>query len=134
MKKVIILGSTGSIGTQTLDVISSRTDQFRVVGLAAGGSQLELLARQTVDFHVPVVALPREELAEEFRATLHRHASSSGVRLHEVEVLAGPGASAELAGRPADTVCNAITGAAGLLATMATLEAGTTLALSLIHI
>ena len=83
MKKVIILGSTGSIGTQTLDVISSRTDQFRVVGLAAGGSQLELLARQTVDFHVPVVALPREELAEEFRATLHRHASSSGVRLHE---------------------------------------------------
>ncbi|MDU4677920.1 MAG: 1-deoxy-D-xylulose-5-phosphate reductoisomerase, partial [Cutibacterium granulosum] len=130
MKKVIILGSTGSIGTQTLDVISSRTDQFRVVGLAAGGSQLELLARQTVDFHVPVVALPREELAGEFRAALHRHANSCGVRLHEVEVLAGPGASAELAGRPADTVCNAITGAAGLLATMATLEAGTTLALA----
>lgn len=130
VKKVIILGSTGSIGTQTLDVISSRTDQFRVVGLAAGGSQLELLARQTVDFHVPVVALPREELAGEFRAALHRHANSCGVRLHEVEVLAGPGTSAELAGRPADTVCNAITGAAGLLATMATLEAGTTLALA----
>ena len=49
---VVILGSTGSIGTQGLDVISRHLDRFNVVGLAAGGSHVELLAQQAVQFHV----------------------------------------------------------------------------------
>ena len=53
---VVILGSTGSIGTQGLDVISRHLDRFNVVGLAAGGSHVELLAQQAVQFHVSKVA------------------------------------------------------------------------------
>ena len=54
---VVILGSTGSIGTQGLDVISRHLDRFNVVGLAAGGSHVELLAQQAVQFHVSKVAI-----------------------------------------------------------------------------
>lgn len=130
MKKVIILGSTGSIGTQTLDVISSRRDQYAVVGISAGGSDVGVLAEQVLDFDVPVVAVARAEAGAELSHELERRAADRGVATPQVEVLTGPEASTELAGRPADVVCNAITGAAGLRPTLATLQAGTTLALA----
>ena len=119
MRDVVILGSTGSIGTQALDVIASRRDRFTVVALTAGGSQLELLAEQVRTFAPRLVAVPDAAVAP-LRGLL------TGV---EVEIL-GDGGNATAARMPCDVVLNAITGAAGLLATLATLEAGTTLALA----
>jgi 1-deoxy-D-xylulose-5-phosphate reductoisomerase len=101
---VVILGSTGSIGTQALDVISRHPDDYRVVALAAGRNR-DLLAEQARTFGVP--------------ADLAR----SG--------LADPGALAELAAHAdADVVLNAVVGFAGLPATIAALEAGKRLALA----
>ncbi|MDO4412977.1 1-deoxy-D-xylulose-5-phosphate reductoisomerase [Cutibacterium sp.] len=130
MKKVIILGSTGSIGTQTLEVIASRRDQFEVVGISAGGSDVGLLAQQILDFSIPVVAIAREDVAEEFMRALAVQAGSRDVPVPDLQILTGPDASTQLAEMPADVVCNAITGAAGLRPTLATLAAGTTLALA----
>src|ERR1700677_4538952 len=56
-RDVVILGSTGSIGTQALDIVRRNPGRFRVVGLAAGGGNPEFLARQAVEFGVPVVAV-----------------------------------------------------------------------------
>ena len=101
---VVILGSTGSIGTQALDVISRHPDEYRVVALAAGRNT-ELLAEQARTFGVPA-DLARSGLDE-------------------------PGVLAELAAHPdADVVLNAVVGFAGLPATIAALEAGKRLALA----
>ena len=130
MRDVIILGSTGSIGTQALDVIDSRRDQFRVVGLAAGGGSIDVLAQQIVAFAPSVVAVARADAVDEVRAVVARRASESGANAPDVTYLAGQDGVVELAGRPCDVVLNAITGSAGLLSTLATLAAGTTLALA----
>ncbi|MSS46508.1 1-deoxy-D-xylulose-5-phosphate reductoisomerase [Cutibacterium sp. WCA-380-WT-3A] len=130
MKKVIILGSTGSIGTQTLEVISSRRDQFEVVGISAGGSDVGVLAQQVLDFSIPVVAIAREDTTEELQRALTVQAASRDLAAPNPVILTGPDASTKLAAMPADVVCNAITGAAGLRPTLATLAAGTTLALA----
>ncbi|MDQ1541519.1 MAG: 1-deoxy-D-xylulose-5-phosphate reductoisomerase, partial [Actinomycetota bacterium] len=58
-RDVVILGSTGSIGTQALDVIRRNPESFRVVGLAAGGERIGLLAEQAVEFGVEVVGLAK---------------------------------------------------------------------------
>ena len=101
---VVILGSTGSIGTQALDVISRHPDEYRVVALAAGGNR-ELLAEQARAFGV----------APELARSGHDE----------------PGVLAELAAHPdADVVLNAVVGFAGLPATIAALEAGKRLALA----
>ena len=109
MKKVIILGSTGSIGTQTLEVISSRRDQFEVAGISAGGSDVGSLAQQIIDFSIPVVAIAREDAAEELQRALTVQAGSRGLVVPNPRILTGPDASTELAAMPADVVCNAIT-------------------------
>ena len=59
----MILGSTGSIGTQALDIVRRNPDRFRVVALAAGGGSPALLASQAVEFGVPVVAVADEAAA-----------------------------------------------------------------------
>jgi 1-deoxy-D-xylulose-5-phosphate reductoisomerase len=101
---VVLLGSTGSIGTQTLEVIRGRRDRYRVVGLAAGRNT-ELLERQRAEFGVP--------------ADLARSCADN------------PSALAELAALPdADVVLNAVVGFAGLPATLAALEHGKRLALA----
>ena len=120
MRDVVILGSTGSIGTQALDVIASRRDRFRVVALTAGGSQLALLAEQVRAFAPRLVGVPTPEAAAGLRALLGDT---------DVEVV-GTDANERAARLACDVVLNAITGAAGLLATLATLESGTTLALA----
>ena len=120
MRDVVILGSTGSIGTQALDVIASRRDRFAVVALTAGGSQLPLLAEQVRAFAPRFVGVPTEEAADALRALLGET---------DVEVV-GTDANERAARLPCDVVLNAITGAAGLLATLVTLESGTTLALA----
>ena len=124
MRTVTVLGSTGSIGTQAIDVARHAPDRFRVTGLAAGGSDLALLAKQAAELGVATVGVTRAEAAEELRARL---ADAGAV---EVEVLAGAGATTELAARPADVVLNAVAGAQGLRATLAALDAGRTVALA----
>lgn len=66
-RDVVLLGSTGSIGTQTLDVVERNPDRFRVVGLAAGGSQVELLAEQVRRFAPSVVAVGSDQAAARLR-------------------------------------------------------------------
>ncbi len=121
MRDVVLLGSTGSIGTQTLDVVSHNRDRFRVRALSAGGSRVDLLAQQVRQFSPEVVAVPTVEAADALRAALGSE---------QPQVWVGPDASTELAALGCDVVLNAITGAAGLRPTMATLAHGTILALA----
>ena len=131
---MVILGSTGSIGTQALDIVRRNPARFRVAALAAGGGNPGLLARQAREFGVAVVAVadPRQPrlssraMKEEFSVT--SPAGSPAPRLPEV--LAGADAVCHLAAWPCDVVLNGVTGAAGLRATLAALDAGRTLALA----
>jgi 1-deoxy-D-xylulose-5-phosphate reductoisomerase len=119
-RDVVLLGSTGSIGTQAVDVIRRNPGRFRAVALAAGGGQPRLLAEQAAELGVRVVAADRADAAGPLREAL-----GPGV-----EVLAGPGAVAEVAGRGADVVLNGLPGAVGIASTLAALAAGSTLALA----
>ena len=133
MRTIALLGSTGSIGTQTLDVISSRRDQFRVLALSASGGNLELLARQIIEFEPETVALGRASAAQELQRALYAEADRRGWSTGQYQLpklLLGPESSTQLAGAGADVVVNAITGAAGLGPTLAALAAGSTLALA----
>ena len=131
-REIVILGSTGSIGTQAADVIRRNPDRFRVAGLAAGGGNPDLLAAQAVEFGADVVAVADESAAGAvglaLRAAAERAASDHPHR--PPKLLAGPDAMTEIAAWPCDTVLNAVTGAAGLSATLASLDAGRTLALA----
>ncbi|MFP5073155.1 1-deoxy-D-xylulose-5-phosphate reductoisomerase [Pseudonocardia nantongensis] len=119
MKSLVVLGSTGSIGTQALDVIT-KAGGFTVSGLAAGGSDTELLARQVREHRVPRVAVPDPGKAAALRAALPG-----------VEVLGGPDAAADLVTAcGADIVLNGITGSRGLRPTLAALATGARLALA----
>ena len=120
MRDVVLLGSTGSIGTQTLEVIAGHPDGFRVIGLSAGGGNLDLLAAQAEAWRPDVVAVPTPAAA----------AALAGRLPASTAVWAGPDASQRLAALPCDVVLNAITGAAGLEPTLAALAAGSTLALA----
>jgi 1-deoxy-D-xylulose-5-phosphate reductoisomerase len=122
MRSLVILGSTGSVGTQALDVVRRNPDRFRVVGLSAGANQ-ELLVGQIREFLPPLVAIADEEAAADVREKL---AGITGV-----EVLVGPDAAETLArDAEADMVLNALVGSAGLGPTLAALQAGKTLALA----
>ena len=118
MRDVVILGSTGSIGTQALDVVARNRDRFRVVGLSAGGAAVDLLIEQVRAFAPRVVAVADPDAAA-------RVASATGT-----EVWSGQDASERLAAEPCAVVLNGITGAAGLKPTLAALRAGTALALA----
>ena len=127
-KRVTLLGSTGSIGTQGLDVISAHPDRFEV-GALAGGSNIALLAEQAVCFTPSVVAAAAGDEGS-LRSAISAAAEAAGVRGYDPEVVVGPEAATEVAGRPADVVLNGITGAIGLRPTLAALRAGATLALA----
>lgn len=115
-----VLGSTGSIGRQALDLISAMPGCFEVTGLAAGGDQLQVLAQQAMAHRVPVVAVAREEKARELQCLL------PGCR-----VLAGSRGVEELAQSvDADVVLCAIVGIAGLAPALAAAKAGKRLALA----
>ena len=133
MRDVVILGSTGSIGTQALEVIAERPGKFRVVGLAAGGSQVALLARQALDTGAAVVAVHQASAVQDLQLAFYAEVSQRGWATGDVrlpKILAGPDAATQLAALPCDVVLNGITGSAGLAPTLATLAAGTTLALA----
>ena len=131
---MVILGSTGSIGTQALDIARRNPARFRVAALAAGGGNPGLLASQAREFGVAAVAVadpsaaPAVESALKEAFSVTSPAGSPAPR--HPEVLAGPDAVCQLAAWPCDVVLNGVTGAAGLRATLAALDAGRTLALA----
>jgi 1-deoxy-D-xylulose-5-phosphate reductoisomerase len=109
-RTVLILGSTGSIGTQALDVIRRNRDRFEVVGLGAGGRQLDLLKQQAAEFDVPVVAV------------------ANGAEVPGVKTLTSMVDLIEAC--PADVVLNGMDGSRGLEPSLKALETGATLALA----
>lgn len=121
---VVILGSTGSIGTQGLDVISRHPERFTVTGLAAGGAHARLLAQQVARHHVPQVAVYDEAAVP----ALHEALEEVGARYTQIQ--AGPQAVNAIAGSGADLVLNGITGSVGLEPSIAALRAGSQLALA----
>ena len=131
-REIVILGSTGSIGTQALDIVRRNPGRFRVVALAAGGGQPDVLASQAAEFGVAAVAVASPAAAPAVQDALRSHfyrtdqAASGG----PPQVLSGPDAVSEVAAWPCDVVLNGVTGAAGLRATLAALDAGRVLALA----
>ncbi len=123
-RTVVVLGSTGSIGTQALDVVRRNPTRFRVVALSAGGTDPDLVVRQAVEFDVPLVAIAREDAAHLVERGL-REAGRS-----DVIVVSGPQAADEAAAAECDVVLNGLAGAAGLGPTLAALRAGRVLALA----
>ena len=117
MRDVVILGSTGSIGVQALEIIEANPGQFRVVALTAAGNNIDLLVAQAIKFKVSVVGVTHN-------ADQVRHG------LPGVQVIDGPDASTEVAAITCDVVLNAITGSIGLAPTLAALKVGNTLALA----
>lgn len=117
MRDVVILGSTGSIGVQALEIIEANPGQFRVVALTAAGNNIDLLVAQAVKFKVSVIGVTHN--AEKVR-----------LGLPGVQVIDGPDASTEVAAITCDVVLNAITGSIGLAPTLAALRVGNTVALA----
>jgi 1-deoxy-D-xylulose-5-phosphate reductoisomerase len=117
-RRIVLLGSTGSIGTQALDVVRAHPERFEVVGLAAGTDDATVAA-QAEDLGVETLAMADRDAAARLRDRLPRatvHAGGAGVT--------------ELAALDADLVLNGVTGAAGLAPTLAALGAGTPVALA----
>ncbi|MCV7170737.1 1-deoxy-D-xylulose-5-phosphate reductoisomerase [Mycobacterium manitobense] len=114
-QRVLILGSTGSIGTQALEVIAANPDRFEVVGLAAGGNNPDLLSRQRAETGATRVAVTDAAAAERIGDVTH----------------SGPDAVTRLVqDTEADVVLNALVGALGLEPTLAALATGARLALA----
>ena len=121
MRALTILGSTGSIGTQTLEVVENLPGEFRVVALTANRN-IELLAHQARQFQVEAVALADPSGADELRHLL----AGSGIAIHT-----GRSGLLEIAGRDDIDLClNGLVGGGGMAPTMAALEAGVDVALS----
>lgn len=120
-RTVVVVGSTGSIGTQALEVIADNPDKFQLVGLAAGGSRIELFCQQARDFSIPAdfLAIADNDVARNVSQELGAN------------IMGGPDSAAALcAATQADVVLNAMDGSRGLPVTLAALEAGSTLALA----
>ncbi|MEO0934857.1 MAG: 1-deoxy-D-xylulose-5-phosphate reductoisomerase [Cyanobacteria bacterium J06641_2] len=123
MKAITLIGSTGSIGTQTLDIVAQCPEQFRIIGLAAG-SNVELLASQIRQFRPSIVAISNESKLPELKSAIK-----------DVEpqptLLSGEAGVIEVARYgEAETVVTGIVGCAGLLPTIAAIEAGKNIALA----
>jgi 1-deoxy-D-xylulose-5-phosphate reductoisomerase len=121
VKRIVILGSTGSIGASTLDVVSRFPDRFQIVGLAAGSND-QILEDQIRTFQPNVVALSCPDAAKRLRARVGNA---------QIEVLDGEPGLCEVAGFPeCDLVISAIVGGAGLKPTLSAIQAGRQVALA----
>lgn len=126
-RDIVILGSTGSIGTQAIDLVLRNPDRFRVTGLSAAGGRVALLAEQAHQLRVATVAVAREDVVPALREAL---SARYGAGEPLPEILAGPDAATQLAATECHTVLNGITGSIGLAPTLAALEKGSSLALA----
>ncbi|MCP4714819.1 MAG: 1-deoxy-D-xylulose-5-phosphate reductoisomerase [Deltaproteobacteria bacterium] len=122
MIKISLLGSTGSIGTSTLDIVAKFSDEYEIIGLAAG-SNVELLAAQIRRFCPQLVCLAEEGAADKLRTLVGTGSAT--------EIISGPAGVDLVATMPeADIVVAAISGSAGLLPTVAAVRAGKKVALA----
>ena len=117
MRDVVVLGSTGSIGEQTLEIVRANPEKFRVVGLAAGSSSVDRLIAQAREFNVAIVGTTATNLS-------NRDVADG------VEIIDGISAAKQIASLPCDVVVNGISGSIGLGPTLAALEVGNTVALA----
>ncbi|UFJ42159.1 1-deoxy-D-xylulose-5-phosphate reductoisomerase [Brevibacillus humidisoli] len=121
MKKIALLGSTGSVGRNTLEVVAQHPDTFQVVALAAGAN-IELLARQIIQFQPEIVSVGKPERIDELRQLV---GSWRG------DILCGEEGMVQVATHPAaDIVMTAIIGSIGVVPTLAAIEAGKTIGLA----
>lgn len=112
MKRIVILGSTGSIGTQALDIVAQHPEEFTVAGLAAGNN-LEVVKQQMAQFHPQIVSVAKESDAQNLQK-----------QFPKIEILFGNSGNEKVAAfADSDFVISAIVGAAGLRPTMAAIEA-----------
>ncbi|HEY5836696.1 1-deoxy-D-xylulose-5-phosphate reductoisomerase [Streptomyces sp.] len=125
-RDIVILGSTGSIGTQAIDVVLRNPDRFRVVALSAAGGRAELLAKQAHRLGVHTVAVADQAAVPALRAALDAYEWAG----KQPRVLAGPDAATEAATIDCHSVLNGITGSIGLRPTLAALEADRVLILA----
>jgi 1-deoxy-D-xylulose-5-phosphate reductoisomerase len=124
MKRIVILGSTGSIGTQTLDVVRSLPEEFKVVGLGAG-KNWRLLLEQIKEFRPLAAALATQETLDQLMA------ADGYDDNNKIELAYGPAGMINLAAMPeADMVVIALTGVEGIKPTIAALNAGKEVALA----
>ncbi|MET4096922.1 1-deoxy-D-xylulose-5-phosphate reductoisomerase [Arthrobacter sp. UYCu712] len=128
-RKIVLLGSTGSIGTQAIDVVDGAPHLFEVVALSAGGGNLALLAQQAVHTRAPAIGVASGDAAA-LQALIGDAASAAGVPGYRPDIITGPDASTRIAEIDADVVLNGITGSIGLAPTLAALKSGATLALA----
>jgi 1-deoxy-D-xylulose-5-phosphate reductoisomerase len=129
----VLLGSTGSIGTQAVDIVRRNPDRFRVVGLGAGGGNVDLLAAQALELGVEVVGVARSSTVQDLQLAFYAEAArrgypTGGFRIPKI--VAGPAAMTQLAEWPCDVVLNGVVGSIGLRPTLAALACGRTLALA----
>ena len=113
MRDVVVLGSTGSIGVQALEIVSANPNKFRLVGLSGGRKNPQLLMQQAKKFNVPIVG------------SMAPAPATSGV-----QVIDGDNSSVEIAALPCDIVLNGITGSIGLGPTLSALGVGNKVALA----
>src|SRR6185295_3275952 len=116
----VLLGSTGSIGTQAIDVVRRNPDRFRVVALGAGGN-VELLAAQALEMGAEVVGIARASALQDLQLAFYAEAqrrgyATGGFRIPKM--VAGPDAMTELAQWPCDVVLNGVVGSLGLAPTL----------------
>ncbi|MDX3853135.1 1-deoxy-D-xylulose-5-phosphate reductoisomerase [Streptomyces sp. AK02-01A] len=126
-RSVVLLGSTGSVGSQAVDLMADHRDRFEVRALCAAGNKLDVLAAQAARLEVAFIGIADQTKAVELDA-LCRAAYPPEVPLPEI--VAGRGAAVELTGLDSDVVLNAIDGSPGLRPTLAALDAGRTVALA----
>lgn len=120
MKKLVILGSTGSIGTQTLEIVRANPEKYVVTALAAG-SNVKLLESQAREFGVKKIAVFSETAAADLKLRLADT---------DIKVLSGADGVCEIASTDCDIVLNAIVGIAGLKPTLSAIESGNDVALA----
>jgi len=133
MRDLVLLGSTGSIGTQAIDIVRRNPDRFRVVALGAGGGNVGLLAAQALELGVEVVGVARSSVVQDLQLAFYAEAQQRGWATGDFKlpkIVAGPEAMTELARRPCDVVLNGVVGSLGLAPTLAALESGRVLALA----
>lgn len=113
MREIVVLGSTGSIGVQALEIIEANPSKFRIVGLSAGRKNPELLMAQAKKFNVPIVG-----------------SMAPAAPVKGIQVIDGSNSSVEIAALPCDIVLNGITGSIGLAPTLSALAVGNKVALA----
>lgn len=128
-RKIVLLGSTGSIGTQAIDVVDGAPHLFEVVALSAGGGNLELIAWQAVHTKAKAIGVAQGD-AHKLQELIIAAASAAGLRNYNPAIITGPDASTKIAAIECDVVLNGITGSIGLAPTLAALKSGATLALA----